>query len=153
MKRYTLYILYTQIALLLCLASCEKEDDIDKIFTGKTWYMANGMIQGKPISGDYLKRFYESEHLFYISFSTSKVSGTLGANAMFDGKWQADGKRQTITLEIPYTISTQDIFERNVYGVLKKTVRYSGDENIMTLYEDDYNYIGFSAKRSDKSEY
>ena len=152
MKRH-LFIISAIVGILSVVSSCKKEDDLDKIFYGRTWYMASGKIQGQPIVGDNLKKFYSSENAYYVSFGTETVTGSLEAGRTFSGTWTVDGKARTLHFEIHTTLSTNDVMDRSLYGILQKTVRYSGDENILTLYADDYNYIGFSAKRSESSEY
>ena len=154
MKRYTLYIIYVQIALMFCFASCKNEDDLDKIFQGRTWYMTGGVIQGKPISGELLKTFYKGDNLYCVSFGENTLTGTLSAGTTFSGEWQADGKKQTMSLTIPHGISSASTFDEDLYNnVLKRVTRYKGDENIMSLYADDYNYINFDSRRTAESPY
>ena len=66
MKFYTLIALCT----LMLMGACKKSDDIGKLFEGKTWYFANGRIQGRPISGNDLKKFYQNNDTYRIVFGT-----------------------------------------------------------------------------------
>ena len=127
----------------MVMAGCKKSDDIDKIFIGKTWYMTSGMIQGQPIRGDELKKFFVSSNTYMLSFATSTMSGSLSSGTTLGATWTADGKSNDMSIRLT----------DNLLNILKGVKWYRGDENIITLYADDQNYIGLSEKRSAQSEY
>lgn len=58
MKRIK-FILYLTLTLL-AVASCKNEDDVEEIFTGKTWYM-NGLVINGITSSEETKKFYTEE--------------------------------------------------------------------------------------------
>ena len=150
--KYTLYIIYTALAVMV-MAGCKKSDDIDKIFIGKTWYMTSGMIQGQPIRGDELKKFFVSSNTYVLSFATSTMSGSLSSGTTLGATWTADGKSNDMSIRLTDTPTVDNPFDSNLLNILKGVKWYKGDENIITLYADDQNYIGLSEKRSAQSEY
>jgi hypothetical protein len=142
------------VLCLLCAlcASCKKEDDIQALFEGKTWYITNGYIQGRQLAGDDIRSLCASPQAYQISFSTSSFVATLTDGNTFTGQWKADGKNQTFTLNIrqePSKFNT--LLEENIYHTLKKTIRYEGDINIMKFHTNDGSYIGCGSKRSPES--
>ncbi len=137
----------------MMLSGCRKSDDIDEIFTSKTWYMTSGMIQGQPIRGNELKKFFVSDKTYVLNFGAGTVSGSLSASTTLNGTWSADGKTNDLRLQLNGNPTADTPFDQNLLNILKGVVRYSGDVNIVTLYADGDNYIGFSAKRSAESEY
>ncbi|MBP5377479.1 MAG: DUF4847 family protein [Bacteroidaceae bacterium] len=149
MKFYTLIALCT----LMLMGACKKSDDIGKLFEGKTWYFANGRIQGRPISGNDLKKFYQNNDTYRIVFGTENLSGTLATGNTFIGTWKADGKKQTIEFRLSEPAGTLSEMDRAIFNTLRKTVRYEGDENQMTLKADDQNYISCSSTRTKESAY
>ena len=151
MKKLTLITL--ALATLMLMGACKKSDDIGKLFEGKTWYFANGKVQGQPISGDNLKRFYKDNDTYRINFGTETLQGTLSAGKTFTGKWEADGKKQTIEFRLSEPAGTLDELDRAIFNTLRKTVRYKGDENEMELKADDQNYISCSSTRTKESKY
>lgn len=151
--KYTLYILYTLMAVMAGMTSCKKTDDIDQIFTSKTWYMTSGMIQGQPITGENLKKFFTSDKTYVLNFGSGALSGALSAGLSLNGAWAADGKTNDMKLQFTGSPTAENPFDSNLLNILRNVVRYSGDENIVTLYADGDNYIGFSSKRSAQSEY
>ena len=148
---------YTSIVLTICaltlMGACKKGDDIDKIFEGKTWYFANGKVQGRPISGDDLKKFYQSNDTYRIVFGTDNLQGTLSSGNNFIGTWKADGKKQTMEFRLSEPAGLTSELDRALYNTLRKTVRYEGDENNMTLKADELNYISCSSTRTKESAY
>lgn len=148
---------YPLIALTLCslvlISACKKEDDIDKIFEGKTWYFANGVVQGRPISGDNLKQFYKNNDTYRIVFGKDNLQGTLSTGNTFIGTWKADGKKQTMEFRLSEPADLTSELDRALYNTLRKTVRYEGDENQMTLKADDQNHISCSSTRTKESAY
>ena len=151
--KYTLYILYTLMAVMMGMSSCKKSDDIDQIFTSKTWYMTSGMIQGQPITGENLKKFFVSQNTYVLNFGAKALSGALSSGLPLNGTWTADGKSNDMKLQFSGSPTAENPFDSNLLNILRGVVRHSGDENIVTLYADGNNFIGFSSKRSAQSEY
>lgn len=151
--KYTLFIIYILIAVMVGMSSCKKTDDIDQIFTSKTWYMTSGMIQGQPITGENLKKFFVSDKTYVLNFGSGALSGALSAGLPLNGTWTTDGKSNDMRLQFTGGPTAENPFDSNLLNILKGVVRYSGDENIVTLYADGENFIGFSSKRSAQSEY
>ena len=151
--KYTLYILYTLMAVMVGMTSCKKTDDIDQIFTSKTWYMTSGMIQGQPITGENLKKFFTSDKTYVLNFGSGALSGALSAGLSLNGTWAADGKTNDMKLQFTGSPTAENPFDSNLLNILRNVVKYSGDENIVRLSADDNNYIEFSSKRSAQSEY
>ena len=59
---------------LLTLFSCNKEDDIETIFVGRTWYMNGATINGLKLNSD-IKNFYteagDASEVHYPTMSPS----------------------------------------------------------------------------------
>ncbi len=152
MKRYTLFIICSLTAAILLLSSCKKSDDIDRIFEGRTWYMMNGVIQGTKVPNNTNKEFYTSSTAtYFVFFGSGTVNGVLSSGISFSGTWTADGKDQTLQLNINGDMTNATAFDREIYNLLRNTKRYTGDENTITIYSDDVNFISFSPQRSSKN--
>jgi hypothetical protein len=151
MTMRTLHTLFIYIALALSLAGCKNEDDIEAIFEGKTWYITSGYVQGQPLRGDNLKTLCQSPQTYNISFSKENFTATLGPGITCSGRWQADGKSNTFSFNVAQETQPQSQLDRLLWSALKKTVRYSGDTNLIELYADEANRITLSIRRSPES--
>lgn len=149
MKKLTLIAL----SALMLMGACKKSDDIDKIFEGRTWYIVRGTIQGRPISGDNLKQFYQNDNAYQIRFGKESLQGTLSSGVSFSGTWKADGKKQTMELILLNLSGSASELDNAIFNTLRKTISYKGDENQIELRADDQNFIGFNSTRTKESNY
>lgn len=151
MKR-NLYIALTAIltSLLACgLTACSSEDDLDEIFVGRTWYMNGAIINGKRLN-DEIKHFYTDagEGAYYLSFSSGTFQGVLTMGVAFSGTWSADGKAQSITLNVTNTSTVSSPFDKQILNILSATSFYRSGDAFMQLGEDDNNVVLFGSSRS-----
>lgn len=138
--------LFIILALALSVASCERKDDIDEIFVGKTWYMMSGTYNAQAL--DTKGFFTYATEGFQLNFQASNFSGVLSPGVSFSGTWSADGKNRNLSLRISQGASAGSTFDHNVYAVLKDINYYEGDSNYLILYKDKVNFIRFSTNRS-----
>ena len=142
---------YLVLALctLMLMGACKKSDDIDKIFEGRTWYFANAIIQGQKV----VSEFYQKDNTYILYFGKESLQGTLSTGASFTGTWKADGKEQTMEFVQLEPTAPLNELDNNIFNVLKKIVRYKGDENQIMLIADDQNLINCTSTRTKESNY
>lgn len=141
------------ICLVLAMGgttACDDEDDIGSIFSGKTWYVSGGEINGNPIAGDNLKSIYAVAATYMIYFSSDQsFSGVLAPGSSIAGTWKANGKSNSMTLQFSKSDNVNaSALSTNIYNVLKGATSYSGDENNIRIKEDSHNYIRFTNNRN-----
>lgn len=134
---------------LLTLFSCNKEDDIETIFVGRTWYMNGATINGLKLNSD-IKNFYTEagDAAYYITFSQTTFRGALSRDVTFSGTWQADGKRQTITLNFTQNPSADSTFDKDLYHILSDITSYESGADFLTLKKDNSNLIRLADSRT-----
>jgi hypothetical protein len=144
MLKFTKLLLFLGLVLLACTA-CENEDDIDQIFTGKTWYMNGGIISGKKLNSD-VQNFYTNARTdaYYITFSSQTFTGMLTNGDSFSGTWSANGKKQTIKLNITQTPTASTPFDKQIYYIIAGATSYRSGATFLHLRKDEDNvlYLG-----------
>ena len=135
--------------VLLSFSSCEQEDDIEEIFVGKTWYMNGATINGKRLNSE-IKNFYTEagENAYYISFSAGTFRGVLSSGVTFSGTWEADGKRQSIKINITDKPDTSITFDKQIYNIISSLSSYSSGADFLHLSKDSDNTLYLSTSRS-----
>lgn len=143
-----LSILFT-ISTLLALTACEREDDIDVIFIGKTWYMNGGKFNGKGMDVD-VKNFYteEQNNAYFITFYSDRFQGRFSSGVPFSGKWTVDGKKHNISLTFDSRPSVSTNFDLQLYDVMKATKSYESGGNFLLLKQDNDNMVMFGTSRT-----
>lgn len=148
----TVIILYPMVLLMLMplFLSCDKEDDIDDIFIGKTWYVTGATINGTSITGDDIKSLYVSPSSYMIYFSSDNTfNGILAAGSHISGSWNADGKKQKMSMSFAKSENVNvTTLSSNIYNVLKDATSYSGDVNNIQIKEDHKNFVRFTSNRN-----
>ena len=134
---------------LLVLTACNNEDDIDEIFIGRTWYMNGATINGMKLNSD-IKNFYTDagERAYYISFSAGTFTGVLSEGVFFSGTWSADGKKQTILIDIKQKPNTQTIFDKQIFNIISSANSYNSGADFLHLKEDNQNLVLFGSSRN-----
>lgn len=136
------------IASVLMLGSCAKEDDIEEIFQGKTWYITGGEINGKPFASEDIKQLYSQKDIYYISFAAKSFHGVLAPKSSLSGQWSANGKSNAFHFVISNAEATNETaLSQNVYTIIKNASRYEGDINVLKIKSDNNNYIRLSVKK------
>lgn len=157
MKRKSLYIchLLLMLALIPVFSGCNTEDDLIRIFTGKTWKMSRITIEGKEdvpfgaIAWDSEAAFNRSIELlgmkdnFTVVFEGNEINGELTGNKVTvtgvqvkkaNGTWSANGKDNTIGLSLNISASETDPLAKEFIKGMQNVFKYEGDENQITLY-------------------
>lgn len=134
---------------LLVLTACSNEDDIDEIFIGRTWYMNGATINGMKLNSD-IKNFYTDagERAYYICFSAGTFTGVLSEGVFFSGTWSADGKKQTILIDIKQKPNTQTIFDKQIFNIISSANSYNSGADFLHLKEDNQNLVLFGSSRN-----
>lgn len=129
--------------ILLAFVSCNKEDDLDEIFTGRfkvTGYRYNGTCDNTN-----LKEMNKSMDIYWISFSGETFSGMLVDGVTFNGTWKADSETREMSMKISNEVMHPTELCRFVTNIIKNATRYSGDHNVLTIYQDSNNYIDLNS--------
>ncbi len=157
MKRKSLYICHLLLMLILIptFSGCNNEDDIERIFTGKTWKMSRLTIEGKEkeqfgaIVWDSEAAYNRSIELFKtkdnftVTFEGTEVNGEFSSTKVTvngakvkkaTGTWSANGKNNTIGLNLNITASETDPLAKEFIKGMQNVFKYEGDENQITLY-------------------
>ena len=134
---------------LLVFTACSKEDDIEEIFIGRTWYMNGATINGMKLNSD-IKNFYtdSGERAYYISFSAGTFTGVLSEGVFFSCTWSANGKEQTILMDIKQKPNTQTIFDKQIFNIIFSAKSYNSGADFLSLKEDNQNLVLFGSSRS-----
>lgn len=154
-------------SMLLCcliwaipfLSGCNDTDDVQKIFTGKTWKMTN-ITRGKDAQGRWY-RFPGVSDEMYASYDP--VSGTRAFRIVFEGStsddvisgnfsngassavtiggtWSANGRSNEFRANIKQSSSSgSDTLGKYIIEAIQKATSYQGDERNLYLY---YEYEG-----------
>ena len=148
MQKNYFYIAVITLSTLLLSLSCSREDDIDEIFHGRTWYMNGLVVNGIPDKGDEVKTFYgeEGTGIYYITFSAQTFRGTLSSGTNISGTWSANGKHQTIKLMLD-PIESLIPFDQKLYNILRSVSSYSSGADFIQLKDNNKNVIMFGSYR------
>lgn len=162
MKRWISILLLA--AVLPLLGSCDREDDVMEIFTGKTWKLSYIALEGTNEPYDFwgenttakensLKALAQTNS-FTLEFEGvaqgETVSGNFNARvirASIEGTWQADGKERTFTTaRVSQNGQETDVLAQAFLRGLQNAFRYEGDaDNLFIYYRNgqDVMRLGF----------
>ncbi|MCR4612941.1 MAG: DUF4847 family protein [Bacteroidaceae bacterium] len=136
-----LMLILMALAPVIISTSCSKEDDIEEIFMGKTFYISGATINGKALN-DEVKELYENPDSYYITFNETTFNGKLDVQCHFSGYWSADGKKKTMIMHIDQYVNTSSsVLTEKIYGILQHVTAYSGDANIINIKADEQNFL------------
>lgn len=140
------FILLALIATLF--TSCSQEDDVNEIFVGKNWYILNATFNGTGMTPDDFATFYKNGDKCYIlRFTSNQFSGILSEGSTFTGNWSADGKSQSMKMQFDKEPAITNDIDNVLYKILRNTSKYEGDANVLTIKQDEGNYILLSVMR------
>lgn len=162
--KFLLFILF----FIPFLSACNSSDDVEKIFTGKTWKLTGIWEEKKPEIADIWTneaqknaslKLLKGENNFIVTFDGSEdkniINGNFngkGASSSFEGKWRANGENnEFITSNFRQTGSESDILAKVYIEGLKNATSYSGDTNNLYLYfihENKTIRLAFSVKNN-----
>lgn len=156
-------------SLLPLLSGCNNEDDIIEILTGKTWELSR--LANKDSNRQFYSGLWKDEEAerksrdflkikgnFTLNFEGSDVNGELmgttvtghGIHSNADGTWKADGKSQSLSLNVKINGSESDPLGKAFISGLQNVYKYEGDANSLTLYFKDgptTRVMGFTPQR------
>lgn len=160
MRRFTPIILLIA-ALSISLCSCEREDDVMEIFTGKTWKMSYIFPDGQPSTPiDFWEGFDNPEEAYKISnelakdkssynlifkgglLNTGKMGGTFegrAVNATVEGYWTADGDTRALQFsDVKWKGSDTDVLAKAfIRGLSANVYKYAGDNSNLYIHFKD----------------
>lgn len=145
MKKLFTYKALWLLLLLPLFSGCNDSDDLQSIFTGKTWKLSyinykdnGGMMEG--FSKESMKIFNENKEAYTIIFTgteeDSRISGSISGRVItsdIKGTWSANGKNNEFHANIGDAIGPDDLSKKFVEG-LKNASSYTGDEKGLFLY-------------------
>ena len=129
-------ILLFSVAMLF--SACNKDDDIEEIFTGKAWNLT--FIQ------DGVKRIVPQEGNYILYFGATDFSFITPSGNTITGNWIADGNSRSFICDKIATNGNidNDIVAKSAMSVLKNAIRYDGDANWIQIIEQPNNiYMQF----------
>lgn len=156
------------IGFLPMMSSCNNEDDVLEIFTGKSWKLSKISAEGTNIQFNYWPndnaagdayqssmKLLKSQSNFTLTFTGGqigeKISGTFsgkGVQCSFDGQWQADGNNQQLNMSINSSAGSEsDPLAKAFINGLKNVIRYEGDAKNLFIYFKEgqtTKYMGFT---------
>ncbi len=138
--------------LLMVLGSCNDEDDVTEIFTGKTWkltYIGSTDDWTDLSSGVNLNNYLEEkqpQNAYTVIFYDGSVRITGGEATVWTGTWSADGKSNTFHITITDkqgegTTANEKTFLELIAGACY----YRGSSVLLRLFDSDRaNFAQFS---------
>ena len=126
-------------------SNCENSDDIEEIFIGKNWKIHGATFNGVAINGKVVNELYSSADSYWINFSSTTFEGKLQSGNHIRGIWSADGKSKSIQINIKTNLDiNSSTLGQQIYQVLDNATSYSGDSNVLTIYQDRNNFVRLS---------
>lgn len=151
------------IALLPLASSCNDEDDVIEIFTGKTWKMSR-LTDNEKNAPQFYKGIWNSEKEqlrsmeylnrdgnFTVTFEGTEINGEIdgtqvviqGIQSKMTGTWTANGQDNTLKLQLKKTEGSEtDPLAKAFMAAMKNVYKYEGDVHQLTLYyKHDQNIV------------
>lgn len=143
------------LVMLLLLGSCDTEDNVLEIFTGKTWKLTYIALEGQHQMFDFWNedtdaarrslQLLEQGSTFIIEFNGSETADYVGGdfeaqavNRSITGNWAANGASRELSLNNLRTSGNDsDILAQAFLTGLQNAVRYSGDSQYLYIYYED----------------
>ncbi len=123
----------------MAVCSCNKNDDLDEIFSGRfkiTSYRYNGTFENGKLT-----ELNKSRDNYWIFFSGGTLNGMLTNGVVFNGTWQADPESRDMKVRVSDIATYPSELSRYVINILRNATSYSGDHNVLRIYQDKNNYI------------
>lgn len=125
------------LALPLLFASCEREDDINAIFRGSTWYLTY-------VKDGEKERYTQKK--YSINFVNNNFEARMPGGATIKGIWYADGGESHAfscsNIRITDSFAGDTIAEK-MYSILKNAKRYNGTTTWLQIIQDKNTYMQF----------
>ena len=139
------YIRLLLLLLIPVLSGCNNTDDVQKIFTGKTWKLTyitvkdeNKMIDGiPPKSLEILETIKSTYTITFIGATEDHtIAGTFSGKvitANLNGTWNANGRDNNFRASIQ-NVNETDLLAKEFIKGLTTATSYRGDESNLYLY-------------------
>ena len=137
------------VLLLVTATSCEQSDDIDTIFTTRSWSFTGFCYTPNWDKGEssILDINYEGKDACYLNTVTFHSTGAADINmpgCSLTGRWKADGVSRTFALTdlrvVTGSLNDISAFSRKFYDELTTAAWYRGDALSLQLYNADEHY-------------
>ena len=151
------------ICLLLfipVISGCNNSDDVQEIFTGKTWRMTfiakdkeHRWYPFPGVSEGVINSYISGTRSFSITFTGSTSDNVIAGNFIgtgsvtMDGNWSANGETNAFSTSISKSSvkDSKDTLGKYIIAAIKKSTSYLGDENNLYLYYKNINETFFIA--------
>lgn len=146
--------LLATLILWACLPSCNDEDDIQEVFTGKTWKLTyTGQVNDWTNLGDgtVANDFHEEKRepqSYTLYFTEGGVRITAAIGTVWRGKWEADGESNHFAIydlkkEGEGSTANEKLFLQRV----SEAQYYRGSAVILRLFSaNKKDFVQFSAQ-------
>jgi len=150
-----LYKLFIIAVALLSLSSCNNEDDVIGIFTGKTWkltYISEDGVHDwwdfwggdNKAKGEFIQLLQKSEKYCTLTFNGADVNGVTGGSfggqsisATISGQWSADGKSNKLTIDSNTSGTENNAVGKAFLTGIRNAKRYGGDNSNLYIYYEE----------------
>lgn len=147
MKKLFTYKALWLLLLLPLFSGCNDSDDLQSIFTGKTWRLSyinykdqGGMMEGFDKKS--MEIFEKNKEAYTITFTgteeDNRISGSISGivtTSEIKGTWSADGKNNKFSANIGDVSEPDDlVLSKKFVEGLKNASSYTGDEKGLFLY-------------------
>ena len=95
------------------------------------------------------RNFYTDtdRNCYFITFSSNTFQGKLSSGVTISGTWQANGKHQTITLNLQQKPSLDNLFDKQLLNILSNVQSYKSGADFLQLKDNNQNTIQFGNNR------
>lgn len=145
MKKLFTYKTWWLLLLIPLFSGCNDSDDLQSIFTGKTWRLSYinfkdqaGMMGG--FNEESMKIFEENKAAYTITFTGTeeedRITGSIAGRVItsdIKGTWSANGKSNEFHASIG-DASEKDALARKFIEGLNTASSYTGDEKNLFIY-------------------
>lgn len=148
MKSYRLFL--ASLCVLL-LVGCDREDDIEGIFTGKVWHMAGFYSTtdwDNPNMGTPISKYNSHSDLegYNVEFLVDgMVVVTFSQGCKMQGRWEADGRERTFSISEWKVVMGDPVvlvgYAKQMYDELRKVTYYQGNSNYIRLFDQSRKYF------------
>ncbi|MDR0973875.1 MAG: DUF4847 family protein [Prevotellaceae bacterium] len=140
------------LLLGISISACNQEDDVEGIFTGKTWKLTGIFENGSPerMCMDYWNGNSDAYHhsvdllgnnsMFYLTFNGLSdgdvIRGSFAGQAtttQLSGEWSADAVSRNFAVSMQ-SLSDADILGKAMIEGLRNATSYGGDYNNLRIY-------------------
>ena len=139
----TLIRFVMMLALLFTTAACDKNDDINAIFRGQTWYVTY-------VKDGNITLYPQKDKFYAIEFKNDKFTAYMPNGSTISGHWYADGGGSHTfycrNVEWDSKIWGDSISEK-MLDIFNNAQSYEGDTNWLQIIQNKNTYMQFYNKK------